>query len=270
MKTKQIIITLVFLLCSIYLVTALSGSEINEDTLNLTLCYELQELDIGYEEYLLANDLDACNLFLSQWDTDGDWFGNEEELKSGTDPEDPTKNPDSIEFYGEIDEGKWCVHNDNICLKLYEEACFDYLGDYDVDCLDSDEDGFYNYEEYNFNTDKEDPNSTPWWIDLDGDGYRNLEELRGDSNSLNEDIMPGWTDTDHDQYSDAYEMQVGTDHFDGQDVPEETPFVGTYQSSEIQETKQTKTGWQIYLAIALGVILIIILAIYFIYYEKEE
>ena len=269
MKTKQTIIVFVLLLCSIYLVTAEQGLEINEDTLTLTLCYELQDIDVGFEEYLLANNLDACNLFLSQWDTDGDWFGNEEELKSGTDPEDPTQNPDSIGFYGEIDEEKWCVQNDNICLKLYEEACSDYLGDYDIDCLDSDEDGFYNYEEHNFNTDKEDSNSVPWWIDLDGDGYRNLAELRGNSNSLNEDIMPGWTDTDHDQYSDKYELQVGNDPFDGQDVPEETPFLGTYQSSEIQETKQNKNGWQIYLAIALGVLLIVILTIYFVYYNKK-
>jgi hypothetical protein len=269
MKTKQTIIVFVLLLCSIYLVTAEQGLEINEDTLTLTLCYELQELDIGYEDYLLTNNLDACNLFLSQWDTDGDWFGNEEELKIGTDPEDPTKNPNTLESYGEIDEENLCIQNDNICITLYEEECFDYLGDYDIDCLDSDEDGFYNYEEHNFNTDKEDSNSVPWWIDLDGDGYRNLAELRGNSNSLNEDIMPGWTDTDHDQYSDKYELQVGNDPFDGQDVPEETPFLGTYQSSEIQETKQNKNGWQIYLAIALGVLLIVILTIYFVYYNKK-
>ncbi|MBT4110634.1 hypothetical protein HOE37_02145 [Candidatus Woesearchaeota archaeon] len=268
-KTKQTIIVLVFLFCSIYLVTALSGSEISEDTLTLALCYELQELDTGFENYLLANNLDACNIFLSQWDTDGDWFGNEEELVIGTDPEDPTENPNTIEYYGEIDEENWCVQNDNICVILYEEECFDYLGDYDIDCVDSDEDGFYNYEEHNSNTDKENPKSTPWWIDLDSDGYRNLAELRGNSNSLNEDILPGWADTDHDQYSDTYEKQVGTDPFDGQDVPEETLFVGTYQSSEIQETKQTKTAWQIYLAIVLAIMLVVILAIYFIYYKER-
>ena len=106
MKTKQTIIVFVLLLCSIYLVTAEQGLEINEDTLTLTLCYELQELDIGYEDYLLANNLDACNLFLSQWDTDGDWFGNEEELEIGTDPEDPTENPNTIESYGTMPQAE--------------------------------------------------------------------------------------------------------------------------------------------------------------------
>ncbi len=283
MKTKQIIITLILFTSLFCFVTTGTNipeelqNEFGEDMLTLALCYELQQLDTGFQDYYQTNknDLTECNTFLVQWDTDGDWHSNQEELEKGTNPEDETENPSTLDNFieGEITEedlAELCVQNDYVCETSHEEECFDYLGDYDIDCLDNDGDGFYNYEEYKSGTNKEDPTESPWWIDLDGDGYRNLNELRANSDCFNEDIMPGWTDTDHDQYSDIYETQVGTDPFDGQDVPEEKPFVGTYRAPETQETKQTKAGWQLYLAITLAVLLIIMLIIYFIYYNKYE
>ena len=49
-----------------YLITAEKGSEINENTLTLALCYELQELDTGFEIYSAnENNLEECNSFLN-------------------------------------------------------------------------------------------------------------------------------------------------------------------------------------------------------------
>jgi len=102
--------------------------------------------------------------------------------------------------------------------------------------VDSDNDGFTDLEEDNSGTDKFNSEDFPWWIDFDGDGYINQEELLSNSNL-----------------------------FDSEDTPtSQNPDLGT-----TEPLTKKKTGWQIYLAIALGVLLIIITITYFIYYNKR-
>ena len=95
---------------------------------------------------------------------------------------------------------------------------------------DSDGDKFNDEEEIEFGTNINDPNDFPWWIDVDGDGFTNEDELFENVDPLDKEEIPIFKD----------------------------------------ELPKNKFPWLIYLAIALTIMLIVILAIYFIYYDKEK
>jgi len=197
--------------------------DIDESILNLALCYELQDLSLSFKDYYLLNKdvgIDKCNSFLDSWDSDGDWFGNEDELNKGSDPNNQASIPIIDQIDIEEDANVICDNGDGICLSEFEEACFDFLdGKYDSDCMDEDRDGFPTYVEILQGTDPHNFNSVPWWIDLDNDGYFNLDELRSNSDPLDNYVTIGWSDSDRDGYADAVELNKNTDPNNPNDFP---------------------------------------------------
>ncbi len=113
-------------------------------------------------------------------DTDGDGFSDDEEINSipGTDPDDPTDNPNNVRDT----DGDGCSD--------YDELNFSGYCDNDPNTpVDSDGDGFSDDFEINSipGTDPNDPTDNPNNVrDTDGDGCSNYDELN----------FPGFCDND--------------------------------------------------------------------------
>jgi hypothetical protein len=138
--------------------------------------------------------------------------------------------------------------------------------------VDSDEDQFTDLEEKNEGTDLNNDEDFPWWIDFDGDGYNNDYEIIMGSDPLDDYNTPDWEDYDKDGFSDEFELIYNSNPQSSEDFPT-IPSVDLIADEElVSEEVNKKKGWnwQIYLAIVLGVLLIIILMVYFIYYNKEK
>jgi hypothetical protein len=103
----------------------------------------------------------------------------------------------------------------------------------DENVIDSDGDLFSDKEEITHGTDTNNPEDFPWWTDVDGDGFSNEEELFENVNPLDKENVPT--------------IKIVKD-----------------------DTVKKAFPWQIYLAIALGLILIVVIVIYFAYYDLKD
>jgi hypothetical protein len=131
--------------------------------------------------------------------------------------------------------------------------------------VDTDLDQFTDEEEKMEGTDPNDYDSFPWWIDFDGDGYTNDFELMMYSDPLSDFETPDWQDSDMDGFSDEFEISHKTNSQNSEDFPGPESFI----EKEVQKPTAVSQGnWQIYLAMALGVLLLIFIIIYVYYHEK--
>jgi hypothetical protein len=89
---------------------------------------------------------------------------------------------------------------------------------------DPDEDGLSNFDEFENETDPNNPDSDGDWL---GDG----EEFYGWSGPATDPTNP---DSDGDKFSDGYEMNAGTDPNDVNDVPDTIPITGVIHN--VQES----------------------------------
>jgi len=256
------------------------GVDIDDGVLDIALCHELQGKITGFQEYYSTNrdDMSGCDAFLAAWDTDGDWFSDEEEELAGTDPDDIQSFP---VWQGAKSEGEGtftCVDGDGICDKLYEETCYDQKRSYDSDCLDNDGDGFYNPDELQAGTDPDDAGSAPWWTDLDSDGHSNLDELQAGTSPLDPYVTIGWSDREHDIYDDELEIisdanpddqgefQVDSENIEPavteytNNIPK-MPVLESQQNDDVTSESEFDSLWIILFVSLLLVVLFIVLAV---------
>ncbi|NQU79774.1 hypothetical protein HQ545_08465 [Candidatus Woesearchaeota archaeon] len=196
---------------------------LSEQSLSISLCYELQgsTQDFVMYYYDQEQNLEECRIFLKEWDSDGDWYGDKEERTAGTDPANTNSRPS---------------YQETACIKGTQ---------FPKHCLDSDFDDFYDEEELAAGTDPKNLYSSPWWLDLDFDGQRNLDELRRGENPVDNAVW-GPIDTDRDGYPDEYELSVGSDSDDPFDQPVQvvTESLPEYSDSKtVQETDQDKEDY---------------------------
>ncbi|MEX0686404.1 MAG: OmpA family protein [Balneolales bacterium] len=138
-------------------------------------------------------------------DTDGDGIPDQEELRIGTDPENPDTDGDGL---SDGDE-------------LYEYNTDPLVADTDGDGLsDGDEVMVYNTDPLNPDTDGDGlsdgdevlrHNTDPLEVDSDNDGLNDYEELFDHSTN------PNNPDTDGDGFTDGDEIDMGTDPLDPND-----------------------------------------------------
>jgi hypothetical protein len=177
-------------------------------------------------------------------DTDGDGYGDGNEVQQGSDPLDPASMPvdsdgDGLldhqeselgtdpalidtdgDGYGDGDE--WFQGYDPLDASSYPpidsdgDGLFDHeeteIGT-DLNIFDTDGDGYGDGEEFYQGSDPLDPASTPP-VDSDGDGLSDDEE-----GVLGTD--PALFDTDGDGYSDGHEVTAGSDPLDPASFPTE-------------------------------------------------
>ena len=244
---KKTIILIILSLTILLTGLVAADIELNQDTLTLAVCYEIQNPELDFDSFINQQPVQECELFLKQWDSNGDWYADEPE------PE----------------KGYLCINDDGYCDLANMEQCFDELMDYDSDCQDQDEDTYYTHEEIKSGTNPNDPTSFPWWIDLDNDNFRNLEELRMGSDPLDEHIANGWIDSDHDDYNDEIEVYYGTDPEDPTDFPAEQEI--SELTEEIEETTDIVEGpnYLVFIGIIAIIIAIVILLIFVIKHKKQ-
>jgi hypothetical protein len=146
-------------------------------------------------------------------DSDGDGFSDDKEINGtpGTDPNDPTDNPNNVRD----SDGDGCSD--------YDELNFDGFCDNDPNTpVDSDGDGFSDDKEINgtTGTDPHDPTDNPNNVrDSDGDGCSDYDELNFPNFCDNDPNTP--VDSDGDGFSDDVELNStpGTDPNDPTDNP---------------------------------------------------
>ena len=235
-------------------------TQITEDMLMPSICFELLELKSDFMTYYNSNP--NCEEFLSAWDTDGDWWSNDEEIRAKTDPNNKDSFPKTL-----LSQEYSCMDNDNICSPA-KEVCFDEKGDYDTDCEDSDKDGFFNYEEFKHGTDKNDPTSGPWWSDFDGDESANLEELKLGTDPFDDFHKPGHLDSDKDGFSDKYELIVGSNVNNPNDIPESVAFFNALE--QYPEPVESKINPIYGIYVLLGIVLLGLIAIPIIFIKKRK
>ncbi len=195
-------------------------------------------------------------------DSDDDGYGDSVEVDYGSDPNDGSSTPATLDTDG-----------DGL-------SDWDEVDNYGTDPLDddSDDDGYNDYVEVTVSSDPNDASSTPgtvdsdgdgmldyWEIayglnvgvddsagDLDGDGYTNLEEHDADTDPNDAAYTPD--DTDGDGMDDAWEitygLSVGTDD-SGDDADSdgltnlEEYGLGTSPNSDDSDGDGMDDGWEV-------------------------